>query len=119
MSGERVIVFDSENLSALPGELQAELAGRLDAAGVEWTELDIKGDVEQLPGLWEEIDSIGRLSRVNRTHFLLRIQINDQDGKRELQWSRRCGPLCGGGGEAVFHWTGERWDHRRESTISY
>lgn len=119
LSGENVVVFDSENLEALPTDIRAELARRLDAADVEWIELDIGGDIEQLPGQWEETNSIGRLSRVNRTHSLLRIQVNDRGRTRVLQWSRRCGPLCGGGGEVAFRWNGQEWSHKKESTVSY
>ena len=119
LPGKKIVVLDSENLEALPTEIRAELASRLDAADVEWIALDIEGDVDQLPGQWQETSSIGRLSRVNQTHILLRVQVNRQGRARDLQWSLRCGPLCGRGGEAVFHWSGEEWSREKESTVSY
>lgn len=119
LSRDKVIVLDSENLRSLPPEMRAELVTRMEEQGLSWMELDIQENVEQLPGRWEETTSIGRLSRVNRTHDLLSIEVSGEGGTRELRWSRRCGPLCGGAGEAVFRWHDKEWNHEKVLTAIY
>ncbi len=109
LSGRKVVVLASEEMQMLSRELRNALLNRLEASKVQWTVLNLGGNIGNLPGLWKEIGSYGPLSRVNSTHVLLSVRVVGDGTERELSWMQVCGPLCGRGGVVVLRWDGKRW----------
>jgi hypothetical protein len=119
LSGDKIVVFDEPNLAKWPTEVRSAVLDRLEAADVKWMQKDLNGDVNQLPGLWEEPGPNDTGGRINRTHILLHIDLEGMGDNRHLEWGRHCGPTCGSGGTAILNWDGERWEHARHTPIVY
>ena len=107
-SSGSTIVLDSSASDDLPYEVQNALRQRLDAMELQWTEVNLGGQVSRLPGTWVDSKYAGRR---NDTHVLLSVHVTPTTGgRREVQWSYSCGTLCGDGGTARMRWMGSSWE---------
>jgi hypothetical protein len=112
----RSVVLDSSQLQELPDSIRWAITERLDRTGWPWTELDLAGEIERMPGAWEQTSEF---NRVNQSHFLLEVRLSGHGTERELEWSHICGLMCGVGARYKLMWDGNTWLASEKEMIAY
>ena len=118
-SEQQIVVIDEASLPAEYPDVSAVIIRMLDERGLPYVVESLDPDNPLLPGELNELEQIGPLSWVYKTHSLLEIIIEDDGSKRLVRWQYVCGPICGYGKQVEFTWTGKEWITKQIGTFVF